>query len=110
MLAGGAYLPQGPWVKAIRQGIDYNREEFKNILAGKDFRKYFGAMEGEKLKTAPQGYSADHPEIELLRHKSFLATHHCSDPVVLDEGFLTHSASVFKALFPFDQFLNRAMD
>lgn len=110
MLAGGAYLPKGPWLKAIRQEIDYNREEFKNILADKDFRNYFGAMEGEKLKTAPQGYAIDHPEIDLLKHKSFLATHQCTDAVVLGEDFLEHSASVFRSLFPFDQFLNRAMD
>jgi uncharacterized protein (DUF2461 family) len=25
---------------------------------------------GERLKTTPRGYDADHPRIELLRHKS----------------------------------------
>ena len=28
---------------------------------------------GEKLKTNPRGYDADHPRIELLRHKSLVA-------------------------------------
>ncbi len=110
MLAGGAYLPKGPWLKAIRQEIEYNADEFKKILAADGFRKYFGTIEGEKLKKAPQGYAADHPEIELLRFKSFLATHNCSDAEVLDDKFLEHCSGVFKALFPFDQFLNRAMD
>lgn len=110
MLAGGAYLPKGPWLKAIRQEIEYNAAEFKNILADANFKKYFGTMEGEKLKTTPQGYAADHPEIEFLKHKSFLATHNCIDKDVFAANFLDHSANVFKALFPFDQFLNRAMD
>lgn len=110
MLAGGAYLPEATWLKAIRQEIQYNTKEFNDILNGKDFKQYFGAMEGEKLKTMPKGFAPDHPAIELLKHKSFLATHQCQDSEVLKADFLTHSANVFKALYPFDQFLNRALD
>lgn len=110
MLAGGAYMPKGPWLKAIRQEIDYNASDFKQILAGKNFKKYFGGLEGEKLKTAPKGYPKDHPEIELLRHKSFLATHKCADQEVLSADFLQHSTTVFKTLYPFDTFLNQALD
>lgn len=108
MLAGGAYLPPGPWVKAIRQEIAYNADELKKILTGASFKKYFGEIEGGKLKKAPKGYAPDHPEIELLRFKSYLATHRCSDKDVTASDFLNHSAKVFKALYPFDQFLNRA--
>ena len=110
MLAGGAYLPKGPWLKAIRQEIVYETADFKKILNSKSFKKYFGEMEGEKLKTAPRDYPKDHPEIALLRHKSFLASHRCTDEQVTSEDFLTHCGKVFKALYPFDQFLNRAMD
>lgn len=110
MLAGGAYMPKGPWLKAIRQEIDYNAADFKKILATKEFKKYFGNMEGDQLKTAPKGYPKDHPEIELLRYKSFLATHQCDDQEVLSKNFLDHSAKVFKALYPFDAFLNQSLD
>lgn len=110
MLAGGAYMPKGPWLKAIRQEIVYETAAFKEILNSESFRKYFGEMEGEKLKTAPRDYPKDHPEIELLRHKSYLATHRCADEQVLSDGFLAHCGRVYEALFPFDQFLNRAMD
>ena len=110
MLAGGAYMPQGPWLKAIRKEIDYNADELKKILNGASFKKYFGEIEGEKLKKAPQGYQTDHPEIELLKHKSFLGSHKVSDKEVSSEGFLKHASAVFKALYPLDQFLNQAMD
>ncbi len=30
-------------------------------------------ISGEKLKTSPRGYAADHPRIELLRHKQLMA-------------------------------------
>ena len=110
MLAGGAYLPEGKWLKAIRQEIAYNSTEFRGILNGPDFKRYFGAMQGEKLKTTPNDYPADHPDIELLKHKSFLATHQCTDVQALSDDFLKHCGEVFRALHPFDMFLNRAMD
>lgn len=110
MLAGGAYLPQGPWLKAIRQEIAYHPKDFKKILNSKSFKQYFGEMEGEQLKKAPRDYPADHPEIELLKYKSFLGSHKCKDSEVTSPDFLKHATKVFKALFPFDQFLNRALD
>jgi uncharacterized protein (TIGR02453 family) len=110
MLVGGAYMPEANWLKAIRQEIAYNTAEFNAIVNDKEFKEIFGEMEGEKLKTTPKGYEADHPAIELLKHKSFLMTHKCPDKQVLSEDFLQHCTKVFKALYPFDQFLNRAMD
>ncbi len=110
VLAGGAYLPESTWLKAIRQEINYNADSLKKILADPDFKKYFGKMEGEKLKTSPRDYPQDHPEIELLKHKSFLAMHSCSDQDILSDNFLQHCAGVFKALYPFDRFLNQAAD
>lgn len=109
-LAGGAYLPESNWLKAIRQEIAYCTEEFEGILNNPDFSRYFGTLEGEKLKKLPGGYAADHPAIEWLKHKSFLASHSCTDEQVLQPGFLQHCAAVFGTLYPFDQFLNRAMD
>lgn len=110
MLAGGAYMPQGEWLKGIRQEIHYNAAAFRKILKSKSFTQYFGQIEGEKLKTAPKEYPRDHPDIELLKHKSYLAVHHCPDKLILSNEFMEHCSRVFKALYPFDQFLNKALD
>lgn len=110
MLAGGAYLPQGPWLKAIRQEIAFNGDELRTILNHKDYKKYFNVMEGEQLKKTPKDYDADHPEIELLKYKSFLATSLCTDVQVTSNDFLNHATEVFMAMHPFNLFLNRAMD
>ena len=110
MLAGGAYLPPAPWIKAIRDEIAYNAAEFKEILAHPDFKRYFGEMEGERLKTAPKGFARDHPEIDLLQFKSFLAVHRVKDEQAMKPDFSNHTVSVFQALYPFGQFLNRSMD
>ena len=107
MLAGGAYVPQGPWLKGIRQEIAENGDDLRKIINAKKFKETFGEIEGDQLKTAPKGYPKDHPEIDLLRYKSFLATHRCKDEDVLSPEFLKHAGNVFKTLYPFDAFLNR---
>lgn len=109
-LAGGAYMPPGPWIKSIRAEIDDNAEGLRKILNARSFKEYFGEMEGEKLKTAPRDYPKDHPEIELLKFKSFLAVHKLSDAQVLAEDFEKHAVKVFKALKPFDDYLNKALE
>jgi uncharacterized protein (TIGR02453 family) len=108
MLGGGAYLPESKWLRAIREKIYSETDLFKSILNDQSFKKYFGQIEGEKLVKAPKDFPADHPDIELLKQKSFLATHQLKDKDVLSSGFLNHSGKVFQALYPFDAFLNEA--
>jgi len=110
ILAGGAYTPPTDWLNAIRQEIDYNTKEFKKIINGKEFKQYFGEIEGEKLSRPPKGYESTHPEMELLKLKSFLASHSLSNKQLLADDLLAHSTKVFKALYPFNSFLNRAKD
>lgn len=110
MLAGGAYMPEGPWLKSIRQEIRYNYSDFTAIIEDPAFKAYFGALEGEKLKRPPVDCPADHPGIEYLKQKSFLAVHRPSDAAIISSDFLSHCATVFKTLQPFDAFLNRSTD
>ncbi len=109
-LAGGAYLPPGTWIKAIRKEIDYDAKSLRKIIASASFKKYFGEIQGEQLKCNPRDYPKDHPDIDLLKYKSFLAVHPLTDAQVKDENFDKHCIKVFKALKPFDDYLNRALD
>lgn len=109
-LASGAYMPPGPWIKKIRQNIVENPTKFKKILADKEFKSVFNELEGEKLKTAPRDFPKDHPEIELLRHKSFLAVQNLNESIISKEYFLNHCSDSFKVVKPFKDFLNQGLD
>lgn len=106
IMAGGAYTPPAPWLSAIREKISDSPEEFIKITSAKEFIKYFGSVDGEKLKTAPKGYPKDHPHIELLKFKSYLVVNEASDKLVLSNDFLDHVLSVFKAMKPLNDYLN----
>jgi uncharacterized protein (TIGR02453 family) len=106
MMAGGAYTPPAPWLSSIREKISDYPDEFIKITRAKDFIKYFGSIDGEKLKTAPKGYPKDHPNIELLKYKSYLVANEASDKIVLGKDFQEHAINVFKAMKPLNDYLN----
>jgi uncharacterized protein (TIGR02453 family) len=89
-LAGGAHLPPAKWISAIRNKIVEDGSTLRSILSNPTFQTYFGELRGDELKTAPRGYAKDHPEIDLLRKKSFLAVHDLSDEQVVNSGFGSH--------------------
>jgi uncharacterized protein (TIGR02453 family) len=107
ILAGGAYLPNKEWIKTIRYNIDSEPEDFKKIISDEGFKKYFGELTGEKLSRPPLGYPITHPDIEILKMKSYLAVHKLSDKDVLAPGLIIYCTEVFKELHPFISFINR---
>ena len=109
-LAGGAHQPPAAWINAIRHRIDADAAPLKKVLRSKPFRDAFGGITGERLKTAPKGYPKDHPELELLRHKSLLAVHDMTDDTVFEKDLLKYAVKTFKTMKPFGDFLNGAMD
>ena len=109
MLAGGVYMPQPDVLKKIRQEIDYNPENLKRIINNEQFQKFFGTLAGEKLKTAPKGYSPDHPEIELLKFKNFIVVHYMDDTLVRKPAFQKYCIEVFREMKPLNDYLATAV-
>ena len=104
-LAGGLYMPISVDLQAIHAAIADDPGPIKNVIGAPAFRKYFGEVSGEKLKTAPRGYPLNHPKIELLSHKQFLAHHPLSDERVLEPDFAEHALEVLSAMKQFLDYL-----
>ena len=109
-IGGGWWMPNADKLKNIRQEIDYNSKEFNAILNDKKFKKIYGALsEEDKLLTTPKGYAKDHPDIELLRLKSFTAFSAIPDADFSNKKILTQISSAIDALKPLIAFLEKAM-
>lgn len=106
MIAGGAYMPPAPWLRAIREKIDEQGRKLLKILDNKELRGYYGELEGERLKSAPKGYPTDHPYIELLRMKSFLVSNTYTDREVLADDFFEDIIKGCAIMKPLNDFLN----
>lgn len=110
MIASGLYLPSAEYLAKIRQEIDYNGDKLKVLLSEKKFKSRFGKLwDGDKLKTMPKGYSIDHPYIEYLKLKSFMATHTFKDVDVLQKSFIKKLIESMRAAKPLNDFLNEAL-
>ncbi len=76
-LGPGYYMMASDQLDRFRHAIDDDR-------TGKELEKLVKALEKSKievsghdtLKTAPKGYSKDHPRIDLLRQKGLIAWKH----------------------------------
>jgi uncharacterized protein (TIGR02453 family) len=105
-VAGGAYIPPSPWLNAIRDNIVYSGDKLVKIINSKEYSNYFSGLEGEKLKLPPRGYSKDHPHIELIKMKSFLAERSFSDDEVTNPAFFDVVTGAFRAMKPLNDFLS----
>jgi uncharacterized protein (TIGR02453 family) len=107
---GGLWMPDAPLLKSIRQEIDYNFKEFAGIIEDKKFKKNLDKISGEKLKTLPQGYTADNPAIEYLKMKSFVTGSSIPDAELTGKGLVKKVLQVYTTMRPFIDFLNRPME
>jgi uncharacterized protein (TIGR02453 family) len=109
-MSGGIYMPQSPILKAIREAIIDEPENFKAIIDDPGFKKYFPELNGEQLKTFPQGYPKDHPDIELLKYKSYFVMRPVDEKILTSPGLVDEIRNTFTRLKPFNDFLNRAIE
>ena len=105
-LGAGMWQPTPPNLAKFRQEIDYNVQELKDIIDADEFRDYFPEASGEVMKTSPKGYSADHPEIELLRRRELFFMHRYTDKDVLKVGFADEIIRGCRIIKPYCDWLN----
>ncbi len=100
-VACGFFAPEPADLKRIRVDIDQDLETWRKLLKRKQLRDTFGDVVGEGVKTAPKGYSKDHPGIDLLRRNQFLFRHPFTDTEVLSADFLSKVDIAFRNIRPF---------
>jgi uncharacterized protein (TIGR02453 family) len=106
----GLYHPQRELLLALRNQIDVRGEELSTIEKQLNFKKVFGALSGEKLKTSPKGFNADHPNIEFLRHKDLVIMKQLPDQVIFENTGISQLQEAFEAALPFMDFIDDAME
>lgn len=104
----GFWQPEAEVLKQIREEIDYSAEKFLAIVENPNFKKYFHISQEDKLKTTPKGYEKDHPQIEFLRLKSFIAVMPIEEKEFLRDEIVEKLKTAFQNIQPFVLFLRDA--
>ena len=103
---GGLYCPDPRILKAVREDIYENIDEFLAILHDPAFAAHFRLSEHGKLKKAPLGFPSDWPYIDLLKNRHFDVLSPIPEPLLRTPEFLDRTLEAFAALKPLNRFLN----
>lgn len=108
-VGGGFWGPEPGDLKRIRDEFAYDDQTIRKIIADPVFKSCFGNLEGDELKTAPKGYSADLPGIDLIRKKQFVVRRAFTDKEVTRPGFLEEVVKTFMAMRPFFDYMSMVL-
>ena len=108
-LGAGMWQPESKALAQIRRAIDADGAAWKRVRDGKRFRGKW-SLEGASLKRPPRGYDADHPYVEDLMRKDFIAAVHLKRDDVLAPDFPQSCANLFQAASGFLAFLAGAIE
>jgi len=100
-VGAGFYDASGPRLAAIREAMaaELTGVPLEKMLAR--YAKRGWEVGGDKLKTSPRGYPADHPRIELLRHKQiFVGRSYGFEADALGPGLLDRVRTDWRELRP----------
>lgn len=104
-LGGGCYAMDPAVLAAYRTDVDGPRGgELERIVS--TLRTAGWEVTGDRLKTAPRGWSRDHERIELLRHRTISAMRWIEDgDVVTTEALVEHVRAGWRAVRPLVEWL-----
>ncbi len=108
-VGGGFWNPNKEDLLRIRTELAADARPLREIIAGPAFQKTFGELQGDAVKTAPKGFSRDHPDIDLIRHKQFVVSRQFSDPEVQRAGFADAVVETFNAMLPFFDYMSEVL-
>ena len=100
----GLWRPETKVAYRIRQHIDDDRTGWKKASRGKQFTDVF-SLEGESLARPPKGYDPEHPLIEDLKRKDFIASTRLTQRQITSDQFLEDFTDKCKRAAPFMRFL-----
>ncbi|KAF3917980.1 hypothetical protein ABW21_db0201222 [Orbilia brochopaga] len=126
-IGGGLWHPEATHVSLMRRDIDKNPRRLKDILVAKDFyanfldsgsasggrkpatgkkveelalKSFVGRNSEDALKTAPKGYDKGHPDIDLLRLKSYTVGKRITDAEMLLPNAMDQLVELIRILEP----------
>jgi uncharacterized protein (TIGR02453 family) len=108
-VAAGLWHPDSAALGLIRAAIQRHPDRWKRAAYGKAFAAKW-ELSGESLQRPPKGVAADHPWVEDLRRKDFIAWLPFDEKQACRAGFLERVAGACADCAPLMQFLTTALE
>ena len=108
-VGAGIWRPDSKALSNIREMISDSPNAWKNITRNKTFNRYY-ALSGDALKTYPRGYAKDHPMIDDLKRKDFIAIHPLSRDEILSPHIIKTISHRFEVASELMDYLCNALE
>lgn len=110
-VGGGLWRPSKVALERFRSAVDYNGQEFRALLLEPSVCDFFVGLEHDpqRLKTAPQGYTKNHSQIDLLRYKNVTLRRSFDHELFLSDGFTDFVEEAYVCLQPVVAYLREAV-
>lgn len=105
-IATGFWEPNKEDLFRIRKEFEQDDSEIRDIMNDKGFKKIWGELVGDQVKTAPKGFNKEHKAIDLIRKKQFIFTKKFTDKEVLAPNFIKDVNEAFKAIRPYFDYMS----
>lgn len=105
----GIWRPDSDALRQIREAIIEKQKKWLAARDDKGFCKSF-TLSGEALQNPPRGFPRDHPLMEDLKRKDFIAIGRLSKKAALAENLMGHTVEQFSLATPYMQFLCAALN
>ncbi len=103
-IGAGLWQPESRVAYEIRAHIDTHPQQWLDATRSDGFTEVY-QLAGESLVRPPRGFDADHPLIDDLKRKSFIATAPLTQRQVTSAGFSDLLAERFQRAVPMVRFL-----
>ena len=100
-IATGFWDPNKEDLFRIRKELEMDATVFRKVIEEPTFKKTWGNITGEELKTAPKSFEKDHPDIDLIRKNQFIFVRNFTDAEVFKPDFLNEINDSFKRIRPY---------
>ena len=104
----GLWRPETKVAYQVRQHIADNQTTWKRATRSKRFTDIY-SLDGDSLKRPPSGYEMDHPLIEDLKRKDFIASTRLTQKQITSDELMQDFTDNCKRAVPFMRFLCEAV-
>lgn len=104
----GIWHPEPQTLQLLRTAVQSRGGEWKQAVSGRAFRSAC-TLEGDVLTRPPRGFPKDHPLIEDIKRKDFIAVTPWREQDAVSPRFLAEFAAFCRTTAPLMRFLAKAL-
>ncbi|MCB0375472.1 MAG: DUF2461 domain-containing protein, partial [Sinomicrobium sp.] len=108
-IATGFWEPHKDDLHRIRKEFEMDDAPVRRIINDPGFKAVWGELKGDAVKTAPKGFSKEHPAIDLINKKQHIFIKNFTVKEATSPGFLNTVNDAFKAIRPYFDYMSEVL-